>query len=660
MKEIKLYKLILQNFQGGNFTLEASGTDTDIFGDNGTGKTRLASAFSWLLFDKDSLGRADFEIKNLDAQGEAKHGIEHSVEGVLSVDDIPSINAVTLKKIYRELWQKKRGSAQATFTGHTTDYFIDSVPVQKKDYIAKVAEIAGDESIFRLLTSPTVFPQLHWQKQRALLLEICGDMTDNEVILSDVKLSGLLEILGKRSIDDHRKIIAAKKTEINKELEKIPVRIDEVQRGLPDISGLDRIEIEKDVKKLETELNEAKLKLQGVDTGGELAELTKQIAVIDADLQKLESVHYSEATKTVNKLSELIAEIELNVTTDKNRVTNLEGDIIFKKRKINDFEQLLQGLRDQWAEIEAQTFQDTTEEKCPACGQALPSERVNEAREKAQAAFNLKKAKDLASIEQKSKELTDNSDRLKKEVNIAIAESESISETFAEVGAELEKLSIERNIIKKRSEDIPGREDLLIKKTDIEAQIKTEKEGHAQDTDKIREEIIFLENKQRNLKFSADKFTQRESGEKRIEDLKAKEKKLAAEYERLEKELYLTEQFIRTKVNLLTDRINSQFEITRFKLFDVQVNQAISECCEITVNGIPYFGGLNSGARTNAGLDVIRTLQRHYGIQPVVFIDNAESIVDLLPMEHCQVIRLVVSEKDRTLRVETTKKEAMV
>jgi hypothetical protein len=87
MKQIRLQRLSLRDFQGGTFTLDANGEDVSVFGDNAAGKTRLASAFSWLLFDKDSLGRSDFEIKNINAQGESEHGLEHSVEAVLEIEE---------------------------------------------------------------------------------------------------------------------------------------------------------------------------------------------------------------------------------------------------------------------------------------------------------------------------------------------------------------------------------------------------------------------------------------------------------------------------------------------------------------------------------------------------------------------------------------------
>src|SRR5690606_30190993 len=141
------------------------------------------------------------------------------------------------------------------------------------------------------------------------------------------------------------------------------------------------------------------------------------------------------------------------------------------------------------------------------------------------------------------------------------------------------------------------------------------------------------------------RFEARESGLKRIEELKAEERRLAAEYEELEHQLYLTDEFIRTKVRLLEDKINSKFKMARFKLFNVLVNGGIEECCETTFNGVPY-GNLNNGARLNIGLDIINTLAEHYGFSPPVWLDNAESVVNILPTKG-QQIRLIVSAADK-------------
>ena len=132
-----------------------------------------------------------------------------------------------------------------------------------------------------------------------------------------------------------------------------------------------------------------------------------------------------------------------------------------------------------------------------------------------------------------------------------------------------------------------------------------------------------------------------EAGRVRIKELKAEERSLAAEYEELERELYLLEQFIRSKVSMLEERINSRFELARFKMFKVLVNGGLEECCEVTYKGVPYSATLNHGARVLVGMDIVRTLQNHFGFFPPVWVDIG-----------CQIIRLAVSDEMADLHVD--------
>jgi len=293
---------------------------------------------------------------------------------------------------------------------------------------------------------------------------------------------------------------------------------------------------------------------------------------------------------------------------------------------------------------------------CPTCGQALPSDRVEEAREKTLAAFNLRKAQRLTEIETDGRALSADIERLKSET---VKLHEARLSAAGPTSVNIEALTTERDALKAMAEDyksIPGYISLVADRAALEDAIRAEKEGKTEERDDIRERVTELEGQLTAAKAEADKFVRREQGEQRTEELKAEEKKLVSEFERLAEELYLTEQFVRTKINLLTDRINSKFHTIKWKLFEVQINQALNECCTATVNGIPYDSGLNSAGRTNAGLDIIKALQSYYGLQVPVFVDNAESVVDLLPMD-CQVIRLIVSELDPVLRVVTRAKK---
>ena len=203
-KELKLISLTLKNFKGiRSFHLDARGENARVFGDNATGKTTLFDSFLWLLFDKDSQNKKDFSIKTLDGNGKEMHNLEHEVEGMFSLDG----RTITLRKVFTEKWTRKRGSATSEFTGHETNYFIDGVPVKKKEYVDRVDQIVK-EDIFKLLTSPSFFnEQVKWQDRRKILLEICGDISDMDVIASESKLSSLPGILNGRTIEEHRKEI---------------------------------------------------------------------------------------------------------------------------------------------------------------------------------------------------------------------------------------------------------------------------------------------------------------------------------------------------------------------------------------------------------------------------------------------------------------------
>jgi len=140
----------------------------------------------------------------------------------------------------------------------------------------------------------------------------------------------------------------------------------------------------------------------------------------------------------------------------------------------------------------------------------------------------------------------------------------------------------------------------------------------------------------------------------RIAELEQRETELANEYGKIEAQLFQIEEFMKVKCELLEEKINSHFELVTFKLFDTQVNGAIIETCEVLVNGVPFSTGLNNAARINAGIDIINTLSKHHEVSVPIVIDNAEAVTKLIDTD-AQVIRLIVSVADKTLRVVTNK-----
>jgi RNA polymerase-binding transcription factor DksA len=394
---MRLISLSLNNFKGiRNFTLDAQGEDVSVYGDNATGKTTLSDAFMWLLFDKDSANRKDFEIKTLGPDGKPEHGLDHSVEAVLELEDGSHL---ALKKVFKEKWTKKRGSATAEFTGHTTDHFIDGVPVKKGEYDARIANIAS-EDIFKLLTSPTYFNEhLHWQDRREILLQVCGDISDGDVLDSLATLQNkdqmlaLTNILNTRSLDDHRKIIQARRTEINKELDKIPVRIDEADMAKPDISTVNNPKaLQADIKVVKESIKKENEKLARLESGGEVAEKTKKLREIEAEILNLTSKARAENVEKIKELQAKASDIQMRIVNHTSMVNSIEETNRDRNRQILLLTEQKEKLRKKWYQQAQEEFEPPEQSNiCPTCGQPIPEEQLQAAIEKAKTEFNLRK-----------------------------------------------------------------------------------------------------------------------------------------------------------------------------------------------------------------------------------------------------------------------------
>lgn len=651
---MKLLSLKLKNFKGiRDFALDAQGEDVSVYGDNATGKTTLMDSFLWLLFGKDSQDKKDFDIKTLDQDGNALPGLDHEVEGVLDLEG----QTLTLKKIYKEVWTKKRGSATATFTGHTTDHFIDGVPVKKKEYEDKIAEIA-DESIFKLLTNPRFFnDQMHWQDRRKLLLEICGDVSDQEVIASDKALKALPEILGDRSMDKHRDYIRAQLTRINKELQQIPIRIDEATRALPELPKSGKAAYENELNILNSLKRDTEARRLRLESGGEIAEKQKALCELEAELLDMQN------ELRAGIMEQAKAE-RVSMERTRQQMDNLSATIRTKQNILRDnqaeierLEDRMAQLRGDWDREDKKAFSFEQDDTCPTCGQALPAEQLEAAREKALADFNQAKARKLEGITRQGKddraragELALQNAGLEKEIQAAEEQLKELQQEEAKIRERLDELNA-------KAEDTvndPAYVEKATGKQILMDAIEALKAGNREAIAEIDAEIVELNTRLEAARLSLSAYEAHVKGEARIKELEAQERELAAEYECLEGELYLTEQFVRAKVRLLEDKINAHFEHARFKLFNVLVNGGVEECCETTYQGVPWGTGLNNGAQINVGIDIINTLSEHYGFSAPIFADNAESVTEIIPTD-AQLIRLVVSAGDKKLRVEVDK-----
>ena len=647
---MKLLKLKLRNFKGiKSLELVANGQDLRIYGDNATGKTTVYDAFLWLLFDKDSQNRSDFAIKTLDKNGNPIHHLDHEVEGVFEVDG----ETIELRKVYREKWVKKRGSATEEFSGHETDHFIDGVPVKKSEYTDRVNQIAPEDR-FKLLTSPLYFNEfMKWQDRRALLIEIAGDVTMEDVIQANPELKELPGILGKRTPEDHKAIIMARRAEVNKELERIPIRIDEVSRHHPDVEGIDPDQLEQQSKELMAEQAELKRELADLMSSGNQSKIRQQIAEIDAKLLGIETDYKRKHNQQVSDLERQTTLLQAKVAETSNAISRKEQEINEQKQNAERAEKLITDLRAKWHEINSRRFDAQVEDVCPTCGQALPPERVQEAVDKAASEFNLRKAEDLAQVNAEGKAAKDRLDNIQANITSLESEIAQLKEQLSELLAQGADLGKQLDQAKVGADAYMEQEDyktLVDEKEQLLKALDGDQSAIKPQIEELERKIKAVDDQLVELKNAKSKWELYQSIDRRIAELQDQESELAKEFEKLERELYLIEEYIKTKAELLTDTINSKFRLAEFKLFETQINGGINPICETTYKGVPW-GSLNSAGKVQVGLDIIRTLQEHYHFRPPVWIDNRESIIELPEMD-CQVISLIVSAEDKSLRIE--------
>ena len=647
---ISIESIKIRNFKGIRSLDVEFGQETNIYAANALGKTTIFDAFTWTLFGKDSLNSAAFEIKALDQHGQEAHNLEHSVECSLSLDGRPMV----FKRVYQEKWTKPRGKAKKEFSGHTTDFFIDGVPMKEKDYQARMQGLI-DEGVFRLLTDPRYFNEvLHWQKRRELLMTVCGDVSVQDVIQSDASLAGLSDALNGHGIEDAKKILLGQRKEINEQLEKIPVRIDEANRSRvdvrPDIERVPGMIASREAVKagLESKLTDAR-------NGGALSQKRIEMNSITAEIQERKNAYERDRAGLISPLNKDLGNIQAKAADLSEKKRRLENEIRGNETIIQHDENGMAQLRDEWTQVDAETFTKTFSPDactCPACGQKLPENQVNAAREKHEAAketFNKGKATKLTMIETQGREIKARCAELQAQVDKA-------KQHLAAIVTELPTLAEQEHSLQMQIAEIraqqPDTSDLESKKVAIQTEIDNISTAGQGLVNGIETELWAVQAEIKALNADLSALDINKKADERIQELTAIEKTMAAQLEEIEGQLYMVENFYRAKVNLLEGKINAKFGLARFKLFEEQINGGLQEVCETTLNGVPY-SSMNNAGRVQVGLDIIRTLQAHYGIIAPVFVDNAEAIVEIPPMSN-QVIKLIVSANDKTLRIETS------
>lgn len=654
MKKIILKSLALVNFKGvRDFSIAFNDGITTVCGDNGTGKTTLYDAYLWLLFGKDSTGRSDgangFNVKTTGEDGKPIYRLEHSVTAVLEVDE----KEIKLQRSLVEKWQKVNGTTEEVMKDET-QYFINDVRTgTKKEYQAEISEIIP-EDVFRMITNPYYFTSLGAETQKDMLLEMVGNIDDEEVAATDPDFLALLDQINGTSLAKWAREIAAKKRACNDALATIPASIETAQKLMPESENW--TVLEKQLKEVQDRVKEIDAQIADKSALNDEAykrkmALMKQQADKRIKLQDRENTIRMEANAAHNKALSDIQQMENELSINQKNLDSYRNDKMNVDGKIDELNGKLVEMREQFKTVAKEQFPEPSGDVlvCPTCGEPYKGENLENAIAKLRGNFEQGKSKRQKDIQTKGK-------KYKAEYDRAVEQQTKLTGLIAKL--EDDALEIKGNItIKKNNIPVAGNADEAIAndkeciglRNDIaEIANQLQVEVPQADVSELQSEKADSNAAIADINKRLGKRAMIERVNKEIADLE--EKRIAnnqakADLEKWE-DVYL--RFQKAKDEVLMQRINGLFNVVSFSFVKEQKNGGEKVTCYCMVNGVPY-ADVNACGKVNAGLDIINAICATKGISAPIFIDNRESFNQIIPTIS-QIVNLKVSN-DKSLTI---------
>ena len=638
--KIKLLKMVIRNFKGiKDLSIDFS-EKTEIFGKNGVGKTSVNDAFNWVLYNKNSVGETKFDIRPKDEDGVDIDFVDIYVALQMEVDG----KVLGIEKTQKQKWVKKQNAENKTFDGNVNSFVVNTIPKTETEFKKFMAGLV-DENVFKFVSNTNTFMSQKSADRRKTLFELVANIGVDEIVASEDKLIPILSELKAHDYEELKSRTKKAISEYKKKQIEIPTRIDEVSR---DIVEQDYSEIEKELEKLELELEEIK-------SPEDNSEMFEKINGLNVEMFETRN----KATAIEKALSEeklmRLNDIGIELSNAKDKANGVNTALLRKNNEImsigSTLEQKTKEIKSLGADLEKEKLLEFDNSKlvCPVCSSDFSEDKKAEMIAK----FEKNKADAIAKINTNGSAMKQEILDLRQKLADAGVDKANLEKELVEVTALFEKKSKEMATVKEIDIDFTKDKEWVKLSAEIEklttdiAFAKTLVTDSADAKKEVAEKRQVVKSKIDNAKAMLNGKQKIEDAKNRVIELKAELREIDGLLTNQEGFAYLLELFNKTKVNLLSDRINDHFNIVKWQLFRPMVNGGEEECCEPMVNGKPYTTALNSGHKILAELDIINALQKIYDCQVPVFLDNAERVNSFnVPDMDCQLIVLRVADND--------------
>lgn len=641
MKRAILKKVVLENFMCYAHAEFDFYSITKIIAKNGVGKSTIATAYLWCLFN------CDYELKDnpvvrREVDGKSVDDMDTSVELTLDVDG----KEVTMKKVQKRTYSKDGSSYK-----DDNKYFINDVPKTLKDFNAY---LDVDMNVFKMCSNVNAFLNQKPAEMREYLFGLVGDVTDIDIASQKAELAELVPLLNKYTVEELSAMNKAAKTKITKDLPILDGQIKEKERD---------IQLKQAIEVSDLELQKNSLKEQIADCVAKQTDNDKLMAEYDNASANILSLKFElddirrkaneDNIKARRDIENRISDKQFLVRQTEKTITDTEKNIEYQQNAIDSINKNLQNIRDKWKAENERKF-DETSLICSYCGQEYPEDK----KEQLRADFDSHKAEELKIITSNGNLFKDKLDKNKKiledlqkelpqhkesleMLNTAIADLEK---QLSELPQEIDASATEE--YKALEKQIAEKEQAMHKANDVSA-VKAELKAQEND---LRQQLAEVEQK------IAESNTEKD--EQRLEELRAEQRTQEQNKANAEKILDLLDELDKAKNETLSDSINSHFSLVKWKLFELNKSGGYKSVCIPTVNGKSILTTMsNKGNRILGRVDICNSIQKISGMSVPIVLDDSESLDStnqkkVADMVDSQLIMLIVNDSEKLEIVE--------
>ena len=607
--EIKLKKLIFENFMCYALKEIDFSDFTKISAMNGIGKSTIANAYMWLFFNCDYELRDNQTVRR-EVDGKTIDDVDVSVTAVIDMDG----KEITAKKV-----QKRTYSKDGTSCKDDNKYFINDVPKTLKDFNAY---FELDMNVWKMCTSVNAFLSQKPADMRSYLFSLVSEVTDVQVANSNKELKELVPLLEKYKAEELLAMNKATKSKVSKELPILDGQIMEKERDIQIKSDIDVSDLELLRNSLKEQIKENVDKQTGAENMmEECSKVQDEIMKLKFDLSGLQNKANEELISASAEISKTISDVmnikratETYISEAKRQIATCKDNVDILNRKRNSY-------AEEWKSVNSEQFnEDTT--ICPTCGRKLATSKITSLRND----FESNKKNRLDDITSKGMDCKSQIDKNNDRIN--------------ELEVELDKLQIQLDEAEQRLEELNKKADSQPTFVDISdteeykaIQDKiAEKEEYANklSSGDIRAELKALENDLRQQLAECEGEIAKSdtaADEERLSELKKKKLDMEQSKTDCEKILDLLDELDKTKNELLTDQINSHFSLVQWKLFDNAKNGNYKSVCIPMVDGKSILTTMsNKGNRILGRIDICKSIQKISGINCPIWLDDTENL----------------------------------